>query len=138
MGDQVLAFDVTRIGGEIAEASIVSAVHKTQVGVKSGTDVLIHGVEFQFARGALHVELVGGTGLMSAVVELGFAGDGLSVHLPVLVDFDLSVKSADAIESHNARSNGAKAVGRGVQFAVSEDESYAVIFSHFAVEAQHA
>src|SRR5260370_5046409 len=74
---------------------------------------------------------------MGAIIDLGFTGHGLRVHLPVLVDLDLGVNSPDAVESHHATGSRAESVWRCMQFAVGEDESDAVVFPNLPVDAQH-
>src|SRR5713226_4420839 len=46
-----------------------------------------HRVELQVSGTPLKEDLIGGPGLMGTIAEFGFAGHGLRIHLPVLVDF---------------------------------------------------
>src|SRR5579859_8132540 len=111
---------------KIAELPDIRAVHKARLRVEAGRDVAVHGVEFQVARTALREHLVGRPGEARAVRELGFAGDRLRLHLPVLPKAELRVEPANAVESNRASRRGAEAVGRGVQLAVGIDQADAV------------
>src|SRR6478672_8635699 len=83
---------------KVAEPPDIRAIDKSRLCVKAGCNVLVHGVEFQTARAALRVNHVGRAGLMCAIAELGFTGYSLGLELPVLVDLDLRINAAHAVE----------------------------------------
>src|ERR1041385_2019938 len=76
--------------------------------------------------------------LVRAIAELGLTGYGLAIHPPVLVDPDLRVKAAHAVEANHAAHRAAKCIGVGVQFAVSIDKTKAIVLSEFAIDAHDA
>src|SRR5260370_8811947 len=87
---------------------------------------------------ACQKNLGGGAGLMAAVVELGLAGDGLGFHLAVLIDLDLSIEPAYAIETNLAGSRRARGIGAGMQLTVGIDESEAVVLAQLRLHPQDA
>src|SRR5215831_13906487 len=108
MRGQVLALRKESPSGKIAEAPVVRSVDEPCLCEESWRNVLVHGVEFQVARTALGKDLVCRTGQMSSVTEFGFAGHGLRVHLPVLAELHLRIKSAHAVETRVAEVAGAE------------------------------
>src|SRR5258708_282191 len=138
MRHEVLAVDMNGVTDKIAELAEISAVDKSGISIKPRRNVLVDGIEFKFPRASLGKNLVGRTGLVGSVEELGFAGDGLGIHLPVLVDLDLGVNAPHAVGSDGTFRQRAKTVGRGVQLAVSVNESHAGAFADLAVEAKDA
>ena len=75
---------------------------------------------------------------MRAVVEFGFAGYGLGIHLPVLVEFELGINAAYAIEANFAAHVSAERIWKSVQLAVRIDKPNAVVLAQLAIHAHHA
>src|SRR5215510_15332964 len=88
---------------KIAEAPEVRPVHEPDISVEPGSNVQIETVEFQVAGTSLQIDLVSRPGFMAAIIEFGFAGHRLRVHLPVLIDLDVGIESGHTIEPHHAR-----------------------------------
>src|SRR5258708_20319149 len=123
---------------EIAEAAEISTVVESSIRVEAGRDVPVHGIELYLAGASFRENLVGRPGLMRAVTELGLAGDGLGIHLPVLIDLDLRIDPANAIKTHRTTRRRAEAIRDGVQFAVGVDHSDAVVLSQLTIDAQNS
>src|SRR5205809_2308588 len=75
---------------------------------------------------------------MRAVIQFGLAGYCLGVHLPVLVDPDLSIEPAYAVKAHLAGRSGTEGGWTGAQLPVGVDEPHAVIFANLPIDAEHA
>ena len=138
MGNQVLAFRMGGQADEIVEPPHVGTVDEACLGIEPGGNVLIHGVELKLARTAFQKDPIRRTRLVRAIVEFGLAGHGLSIELPVLIDPDVCIESADAVEAHHAARGGAETVGTGLQFAVGVYEADSVVLPDLAVETEHS
>src|SRR5215475_10142470 len=99
MRDEMLAFRVKSPAAKVAETAVIRSVHESGLSGKSRRNILVHRIEFQPTGTALSKYLVGRTGLMCAVAELGFAGHCLGIHLPVLAESHLPVDSPYSVES---------------------------------------
>src|SRR5260370_30243604 len=132
----MLAFRMRSVSEKIAEAAYIRAVDETSIRVEPSGDVPIQGVELDPARAPFSKNLIRGTRLMRSVAELGFAGNGLRVHLPVLVDLDMSIKTTNAVEAHLAARRGASTERAGLQFAVGINEPDAAALSDLAVQTK--
>src|SRR2546423_13329779 len=75
---------------------------------------------------------------MRAVIQFGSAGYCLGVHLPVLVDPDLSVESAYTVKAPLTGRSRTKAGWTGVQLPVGVDEPHAIVFANLPIDAEHA
>ena len=133
----MLAFRVKSPADEVAEPPDVSAVDEACFRIEALRNVLVHGVEFQVARTALGVDVVGRARQVRAVAELGFAGDRLAFNRQFwLILICVSTPPTRLNPTRSAKT--CKGVGVGVQLAIGIDHADAVVLPQFAIHAQDA
>src|SRR3954453_22148746 len=84
--------------------------NETGFSTKSRRNILVRGVELDLPRTVFPEELVSRACQMLSIIQLGFAGNSLSIDLPIPVELELRINTAYAIEPDFALRNGAKAI----------------------------